>query len=69
MNSIPLRNNISAEQYQMAVRVLEAIGIEVEIAVPSTHYDEILKRKENRLNGTSKCELWEDVKQELLDSK
>lgn len=29
MNTIQLQNDISLEQYQMAVRVLEAIGIEV----------------------------------------
>lgn len=38
MKTIQFRNDISMEQYQMVIRVLEALGLEVE----KDHSDEIL---------------------------
>ncbi|GIM55524.1 hypothetical protein CAPN005_21710 [Capnocytophaga cynodegmi] len=49
--SIQFKNNISFEQYQMAIRVLEAIGLEVEKEIKLTE-----KQKESILRGIEQAD-------------
>ncbi|CEN36723.1 hypothetical protein [Capnocytophaga cynodegmi] len=59
MNTIRLQNDISAEQYQMAVRVLEAIGLKVQkdTELTETQKESILRGIAQAKNGQTKSHL------------
>lgn len=50
MDTIRLQNEISVEQYQMAIRVLEAIGLKIQ---KNTEFTET--QKESILRGTTQA--------------
>lgn len=74
MNAIKLNPNITNDQYQMVIRVLEAMGV-LDSTEPKTeeklpyYHEELENIREKHLKGISKSYSWNEVKSEILSSK